>query len=646
MRSRPLALLSLTLATLAAIPLALAAAAPPSPQSSPSQSLTSFGEVVEVNVVNVDVYATDKSGKRVNDLKQGDFELLEDGKPVPITNFTPVRLPGTAPAVNGATAAPTPVPEGTTATVFAKAPEDAWNLVVYVDDFNIQPSHRARALRQLREFLAHSLSPGDRVMLVSYDLGLRVRQPFTSDPAALEAALKEVEKAAAHGPEIDSGRRQAFQDMMTIQEDSLSDPTDPVPCPQNIVNPAHNYAAARRDEVLRSLNALTVLVNSLSGVPGRKAVLHVSDGLPAIPGEELFQFLIELCGGSGTSGFGQRDAPKLPRSGNGRAGNADFEKPDVHNDMNPLTVYDARTFGPKAYQAASQGPADSQSYSVAKQLAALVAHANAHRVTLYTLQASGLSGADASEAGFGPNERLFQFPSIGSGLRASLQESLQTLAEGTGGKAILNANDLRADLAALREDFSTFYSLGYTPAHNGDGREHKIEVRAKRSGIRLRYRESYRDKPVMEKAVDRTLAALLYGFEDNPLEITVEIGEQTPGPSGSVSVPIRLRIPLHKLAILNRDQTYEGALRVLVATRSDDGRSAPVRQVAVPIKIPRKQVLNALGQSYLYTLTLQLAPGQSHVALGVRDEIAATTSYLSRAVMVGIPQAAAARNPQ
>ena len=634
MRSRPLALLILALAA----PLALIAAAPPSPQSSPAaQSLTAFGESVEVNVVNVDVYATDKQGNRVNDLKQSDFELLEDGKPVPITNFTPVRGPGAA----AASAAPTPAAD-TTAAV-SRAPEDAWNLVVYVDDFNIQPSHRARALRQVREFLSHGLSANDRVMLVSYDLGLRIRQPFTSDPAALDTAIKEVEKTTVHGMDIDNSRRHAFTDMMSIQADSLSDPTEPVPCPLNIATPAHTYASSRRDEVLRSLGSLSVLVNSLSGVPGRKAVLHVSDGLPTLPGEELFQFLVELCGGSGTSGMGQ--APP-PRAGGGARELAVGERPMQNDEMNPLTVYDARSVGPKAYQAASQGPLDAQSYSVSKQLAALVAHANAHRVTLYTLQASGLTGTDATEPGFGPGDRLFQFPSIGSSLRDTLQETLYTLAEGTGGRAILNANDLRADLATMREDFSTFYSLGYTPAHNGDGLEHRIQVRAKRPGLRLRYRESYRDKPVMEKAFDRTLAALLYGFEDNPLEITVEIGEQTPDPSGSISVPIRLRIPLHKLAILNREETYEGALRVLVAARSDDGRSAPVRQVAVPIKIPRKQVLNALGQSYLYTLTLQLAPGQNHVAVGVRDEIAATTSYLSRAVVVGAPHAAAASDPK
>ncbi len=632
MRSRPFALLILGLAA----PLALIAGAPPKPPA--AQSLTSFGEVVEVNVVNVDVYATDKSGKRVNDLKLGDFELLEDGKPVPITNFTPVGGLGAA----SATAAAAPAAEG---AAVPRAPEDGWSLVVFVDDFNIQASHRARALRQLREFLAHGLSPGDRVMLVSYDPGIKVRQPFTSDPAALDAALKEVESSVAHGQELELLRRRAFTEMMTIQEIAVSDPVDPIPCRADIVNPAHNYASTRRDEVLRSLSALTVLVNSLSGVPGRKAVLHVSDGLPARPGEELFQFLIELCGGSGTTGMGQVQASHTPTNER-RVGALD--KPTLNDALSPQNVYDAREIGPRAYQAASQGAADAQSYSVAKQLAALVAHANAHQVTLYTLQASGLTGTDATEAGMGSSERLFQFPSIGSAMRAGLQESLQTLAEGTGGKAILNANDLRADLAGLREDFVTFYSLGYTPSHNGDGKEHKIEVRAKRPGIRLRYRESYRDKPAMEKAVDHTLAALLYGIEENPLEIVVEVGQQTPGPAGSVTVPISLRIPLRKLAILNQEQTqtYEGALRVLVTTRSADGVTAPVRQVAVPIKIPRKQVLNALGQTYLYTLTLQLNPGQSHVAVGVRDEIAATTSYLSRAVTVGIPQAEAAHNPQ
>ena len=186
----------------------------------------------------------------------------------------------------------------------------------------------------------------------------------------------------------------------------------------------------------------------------------------------------------------------------------------------------------------------------------------------------------------------------------------------------------------MREDFESYYSLGFTPDHKTTGGEHKLEVRVKRKGAHLRYSESYRDKTPIERAVDRTLAALLYGIEDNPLKIEIELGDQVPGPSGTVSLPVRLRIPLSKVAVLRGDGGYEGNLRVLVATRTADGRASAVKQVPVPIRIPHDQVLHALGQFYVYTLTLNLAPGEQKVAVGVRDDTSATTSYLSRAVQV------------
>ncbi len=266
-------------------------ASPPAAPATPS-----FGELVEVNVVNVDVYATDKSGHRITGLGKDDFELLEDGKRVAISNFEVMGSSGSAAPVSAAAAGGSPA-------AVERAPEDALNLVVYFDDVNIRPSHRARVLKQLGEFLAQ-LSPGDRVMMVTSDPGLNVRVPFTSDPAALAQGLREIGKLSAHGEENDRDRLQAFKTMMTIHQTSLEDPIDPIPCPQGIVTPAHSYATSRRGDVLRTLSGLTVLVNSLSGVPGRKALLHVSDGLPINPGEELFQFLLELCGGQGTSGFG------------------------------------------------------------------------------------------------------------------------------------------------------------------------------------------------------------------------------------------------------------------------------------------------------------------------------------------------------
>jgi VWFA-related protein len=600
------------------------AAKPPAAPAQPA-----FGATVEVNVVNVEVYASAKDGSRVTDLRKDDFTVLEDGKPVEITNFQAVLGSGASPAV--ATAGGE-LKEG----LAPAAPEEGWNLIVYFDNLSLRPGSRDRALRQLRTFF-QQLAPGDRVMLVTYDQGLHVRVPFTSDLAALDQALDEIGKLSARGIEGDRDRRQAFNMILTTQEESLNSP-EPLPCPQRIADPAHTYASLRRNEVRRSLSALTLLVNSLSGVPGRKSVLHVSDGLPLTPGEEVFQFLVEICGGSGTSGLGENPTQEaMGPTGVDANGNDRPPKPGASRDVNPYQVFDARAIGPQAYQAASQGPLDAQSYSLAKDFQTLAAHANAQRVTLYTLQASGLAGPDIADAGSGPAERLFMFPSIGTAARMNQRDSLQLLADETGGRSILDANNFLPDLTRMREDTERFYSLGFTPPHNGDGREHKIEVRVKRPGLRLRYRQSYRDKPLLEKVVDRTFAALLYGVEDNPLDVRVELGEQTADPSGVWTVPVKLRIPLFKLAILNHEDVglFEGNLKLFVATHTPDGGSSPLRQVAVPIRIPRKQVLNAMGQYYLYTLSLQLKPGAQQVAVAVRDEIGATTSYLSRSLEVG-----------
>ena len=570
-----------------------------------------------MNVVNLEVYATDKDGNRLAGLKKEDFAAFEDGKPVEITNFAVIAgrtAAAAAPQANAAPAgAPAPQPPASVAAAEALAPENPLSLVVFIDNFHIHPAHRARVLQQVRRFIAQNVGRGDRVMVATSDPSLHIRQPFTDDRALLDVALKEIEKLPAHGTEADNSRRTALRALFALQEEDVREGE---PCAPNILAPVEGYAQAVRDEVRRAIASLTVLVNSLAGIPGRKALLHVSDGLPLTPGEELYQVLFEICGGgAATSGIRQENVPG--------------------------GLWDASALGPSAYQA-QQAATDALKYNTVKDWDKLVAYANANRVSLYPLQASGLQGNFATDASFDPGEQVLQLVSVQTVQTTNVQNPLTAMAVGTGGRAILNANDVLPDLARVRADFESYYSLGYTPAHNGDGREHRIEVKVKRPGVRLRYRQSYRDKPVLEKTVDRTLAALLYGFEDNPLGISVEIGGQTPGPSGTVSVPLRLKIPLFKLAILNHEAagTFEGNLRLFVATRSADGGSSPLRQVAIPIRIPRKNVLTAMGQFYLYTLTLELKPGAQTVAVAVRDEIAATTSYLSRGITVGATEAA------
>ncbi len=555
-----------------------------------------FGELIEVNVVNVDVLVTDRGGRPVTDLRREDFEVLEDGKRMEVTNFQVLKA-------GPAASAPLPAPSAPASQPAEPEPqlpaEERLHLIVYVDNFNLEPAHRARVLQQLRGFLK-DLSPEDRVMMVTNDLGLTVRLPFSGDQAAMERALAEIGTLPTQGQTTANERRQALTRVLAIREAVRAIEG---PCSRSIVAPIESYASSTRDEVLRSINAMTVLVNSLSGISGRKAVLHVSDGLPVTPGEEVYQLMAEICGGGTASGV--------------------------------MDVADADMIGPDQYSG-REAMLDAQRYSTIGDFNKLAAHANAHRVTLYTLQASGLAAPASASAAWDQNEVvLAQLPNIHSTAANNLRNSLTLLASETGGRAILDANDVTADLHRMQKDLESYYSIGYTPSHSGDGREHRIEVRIKRPGLQVRHRKSYRDKPAIERAVDKTLSAVYHGVEENPLEVTLEMGVQRRTEGSLVSVPIKLRIPLFKLGIFPQpDGTYRGRLRLLVSTRDSKGGVSPIRQVEVPLQIPPEEVLYAMGKFYDYELTLNLAPGEQNVAIAVWDEGTATTSVLSRTLEV------------
>jgi VWFA-related protein len=594
--------LLLASALLLALPAPSPAAQRPAPAAPSPPVAPGFGETMEVNVVNVDVYVTDKQGQRVTGLKKEDFEVYEDGKPIQVTNFeaseaSERRAPAPEPAV--AAAAPSS-PASAPSPVAAPDPENRLSLVIFLDDLHLRPEHRARAVEQIRSFLARGARPGDRVLLATNGVDLRTRLPFTEDRAALDAALREAESLPTFGVQGDQGRRTAYTTMMNLFQ--------VWGCSQEMIRPVEAYAQQAQADALRTVGALKLTINSLAGIPGRKALLYVSDGLSISPGEELFEAAASVCTGKAQALLGIPLTAERQALGSGAG-----------------TAYDPQ-----------QAALDAQKYSVAGRVSDLTAHANANRVTFYALQASGLQGTASADASFDTTERLLQTHDIQQIQTTNLRGSLTALASDTGGRAILDANDLGPELARMQEDFATYYSLGYTPAHRGDGRMHKVEVKAKRPGLRIRYRQSYRDKPTLEKVFDRTLAALYHGVEDNPLEITVEVGEQAPAADGQYSVPFHLRIPLFKLAILNQnDNLYQGKLRVLVAIRDEAGGASPMRQLEVPLSIQRKDVLNAMGQYYVYNLTLNMKPGVQHVAVAVRDDVGATTSYLSRTVTAG-----------
>ncbi|HEX5759858.1 MAG TPA: VWA domain-containing protein [Thermoanaerobaculia bacterium] len=526
-----------------------------------------FADIVSVNVVNVDVFVTDKKGNSITGLTKDDFQIFEDKKPMAVTNFYAIEggkptaasdpPPAQAPAAPAAAAVPEPVSE-----------DQRLRLVVYIDNFNLNPFNRNRVMRELRTFLNQKLSREDRVMLVTYDRSLKVRRTFTSDPALIAAALGDLETVSGHAVHHESERR----DALTRIEESQS--------PAQAMQFARSYAESIFNDLNFTIDALKTQVDMLAGMPGRKAVLYISDGLPMTAGQELF-YAVEQK-------FGQTGGASLTES---------FR------------------------------------FDASRRFRELTSQANANRITFYTIDAGGLRtyGSISAEHGGGAGQSVF----LDQITMSNLQSPLQYMAETTGGQAVINANNVLPHLEKIARDFQTYYSLGYSPAHLGDGRYHTIEVKVKRKGIVVRHREGYRDKSPEAQMADGTLAALNFPYEENPLAIEVTFDRASRKDDGHYLLPVQVKIPLAKLLLIPREQSHEGAVRLYFAVMDSEGGTSDVQQARVPIRIPNAEVANARGKHYTYSITLLMRGGDHRVAVGAHDDVGSERSFLSRMVRVG-----------
>ena len=132
------------------------------------------------------------------------------------------------------------------------------------------------------------------------------------------------------------------------------------------------------------------------------------------------------------------------------------------------------------------------------QLRATVNAAIRGNVALYPIDARGLvATAPVGDATQGsPGGQGLYSGSSQRGARDSLQaqqETLYTLASDTGGKALLDNNDLALGMAQAQKDVSSYYILGYYSSNAAlDGRYRRIKVQIeKKLNAKLDYRSGY-----------------------------------------------------------------------------------------------------------------------------------------------------------
>lgn len=585
---RVLAVLSILplLPVLSALVLAAGLAAG-GPAAAPAQAQDadrpSFSEVVDVQLVNVEVWVSDDRGRPVTGLGQDDFEVREDGKPVTVQFFNEVSGAVAARTAEPGGQPPDAVPQGEAVS----NPAYPAHLVLYFDELHLGPASRKRVIEDLRAFLDREQFPAERVLIFRQDRDLVTEAYFGSSRDDLDQALERIEASPGMGGQSQQAKRLAVQRLNQLWQDSKvlassggsRRTTAPAPC-EHFVRRAlpevETSARIGRDRIGATLDHLTTTVRFLAALPGVKTLLYVSDSLERNPGADLQDFITGLCPAS-----------------------------DRFRSLSPVE-------------------------ELSGGFHELTRHANANRVTIYALQTNGLRTSFLSTAEQASVDFLGANP-FNSSIREAERDGMAVLADETGGRAVFNRNQFGGELEQIANEMASYYSLAYRPPHGGDGGEHQIRVRVRGRNLQVRHRRGYRDKDSNQRMSERLDGALYLGLVENPLGVRLGAGRVRAAGGDRRRLPLHVMVPAARIAFLPFEDREMAQIRVEVASRHAPTSKVVRDEKTFLVEAPPDRETRLLDLVF----HLEIPDGLNLVAVGVRDDATRETAFVSTTLAVG-----------
>lgn len=404
---------------------------------------------ISTDLIQIDVTVTDKNGKLVTDLTQGDFELYENGEKQDISNFMRVsRSSGGA-----STAGDAGIASGQDSTAGGPGLRPAIGgrtIAIIIDDLSLSHPSVFYTRQALKKFVDEQMQPGDMVAIIRTGGGTGALQQFTSDKRILLAAIEKIrwnpfggsldalmsvaqnnsevsERFRSESDAVASGDPKSFVGVLT-RESVADTKTMDYKASKNLADSEKSTFA------LTALGVVRYIVQGMSKMPGRKSIMLFSDG-------------IDISGGAGK-------------------------------------IKGTHTF------------------DYVQEIADLATRSS---VVIYSMDTRGLNSMmiTASDSTYEQIDgRRGQKEEERSKQYRDSQDGLVYFAEQTGGKAFINQNNLNVGIERALYDQTGYYLIGYVPdADSFDAtkrRFNKFEVKLKRPGLKASYRSGFFSSPLNE----------------------------------------------------------------------------------------------------------------------------------------------------
>jgi VWFA-related protein len=252
-------------------------------------------------------------------------------------------------------------------------------------------------------------------------------------------------------------------------------------------------------------------------------------------------------------------------------------------------------------------------------------------VAFYTVDARGLvASAPLGDATRGSPGGLGMYSGSSAMAAASnfqrSQDTLYALAKDTGGKALLDNNDLSAGVIQAEQAISSYYIIGYYSANaNLDGKFRRIKIALNGNpDVKLDYRQGYWAGKVFTKftTVDKERQlqdALMLGDPITELTIQMEV-DYFQLNSAEYFVPVTMKIPGSELALARRRGAEHTVIDFIGEVKDEYNVTVANVRDKVDIKLSGESADRLAHQPIQYDTGFTLLPGTYSIKVLARDD--------------------------
>jgi len=266
-------------------------------------------------------------------------------------------------------------------------------------------------------------------------------------------------------------------------------------------------------------------------------------------------------------------------------------------------------------------------------------------VVLYTVDARGLvASAPMGDASHGSPGGLGMYSGAGALAMATnfarSQDTLYALAKDTGGKALLDNNDLSAGVIQAEQSISSYYIIGYYSKNEAlDGKFRRIKITLNgHPEAKIDYRQGYWAGKVFSKFtnVDRErqlMDALMLGDPITELTIQMEVNYFQLN-SAEYFVPVTMKIPGSELALARRRGAEHTVVDFIGEVKDEYNVTVANVRDKVDIKLSGETAERLAHQPIQYDTGFTLLPGTYSIKVLARDdETGRIGTYLNKFIV-------------